>query len=219
MSFKVYTGIKFRTKNIETALNQLKSIREQALKNMANSLLNHNYIGLASKMTKYLKADLRKYKEDPSEMNLLRVKLEIVRTLHRIGDNTEDARLRTELDYPFEVMIYPYHGNLYGNYFGAEFGSENERLLMTIVDDYWYGDQGDPDPKLTTRQWNQRSKIWNELFDVYNSPRQIGVSFMIAKWEWIDYKDIPDELIKRLSDLKIIYEDCNEEDKIPCDLD
>ena len=221
MSFNVYTGIKFRTKSIETALNQLKSIREQALKNMANSLLDHNFYGLASKMSDYLKDDIRKYKANPSEMNLLAVKYEIVQDLHTIGDDTEKARLRGELDYPFEVMIYPYHGNLYGNYFGAEYGygkNDNVDLLMTIVDEYWYGDQGDPDPNLTSRQWNQRSKIWNGIFDEYNYPRQIGVSFMIAKWEWIDYKDIPDELVEKLAKLKIFDND-KEETKIQNDLD
>lgn len=215
MSFNVYTGIKFRTKSIEKALNQLKSIRKQALKNMANSLLNKNFYGLASKMSDYLKKDIIKYKNDPTEMNLLAVKLEIVRDLHRIGDDTEKARLRGELDYPFEVMIYPYHGNLYGNYFGPEFGygkDENIDLLMTIVDEYWYGDQSDPDPNLTSRQWRQRSKVWNGIFDAYDTPRQNGVSFMIAKWEWIDYKDIPDELLKKLVALPMFNEN-NEEEK------
>lgn len=216
MSFNVYTGIKFRTKNIETALNQLKSIREQALKNMANSLLDWNFYGLASKMGDYLKKDIIRYKEDPSEMNLLAVKFEIIRELHRIGDNTENARLRAELDYPFEVMIYPYHGNLYGNYFGIS-GQENIDLLMTIADDYWYGNSGDPDPKLTSRQWNQRSKVWNGIFNEYNYPRQIGVSFMIAKWEWIDYKDIPDELVEKLTKLKIF--DNTDETKIQSNMD
>ena len=217
MSFTVYTGIKFRTKSIEKAVNQLKSIREQALKNMAKSLLHgHNYIGLASKMGKYLKADLRKYKEDPSEMNLLRTKLEIVRELHRLGDDTERARLRGELDYPFEVMIYPYHGNLYGNFFGTNYGygkDENVDLLMTIVDEYWYGDQGDPDPNLTWRQWQQRSKVWNGIFDVYDTPRENGISFMVAKWDWIDYKDIPDELVEKLSKLDIIYKEDTDKDE------
>lgn len=213
MSFTVYTGIKFRTKSIEKALDQLKSIRKQALKNMANSLLDKNFYGLASKMSDYLKDDIRKYKANPSEMNLHSVKYEIVQDLHTIGDNTEKARLRGELDYPFEVMIYPYHGNLYGNYFGPEFGygkDENIDLLMSIVDNYWYGDQGDPDPNLTSRQWNQRRKVWNGIFDAYDTPRQNGVSFMIAKWEWIDYKDIPDELVKKLSELPMFNEN-NEE--------
>lgn len=215
MSFTVYTGIKFRTKNIETALNQLKSIREQALKNMAKSLLHHNFIGLASKMSDYLKKDIIRYKNDPTEMNLLAVKFEIIRDLHRIGDDTEKARLRCDLDYPFEVIIYPYHGNLYGNYFGPEFGygkDENIDLLMSIVDEYWYGDQGDPDPNLTSRQWNQRRKIWNGIFEEYNTPRQNGVSFMIAKWEWLNYKDIPDELVEKLANLKI-FEDPKEDNK------
>lgn len=214
MSFNVYTGIKFRTKSIETAVNQLKSIREQALKNMANSLLDKNFYGLASKMSDYLKDDIRRYKAEPTEMNLLRVKLEIVRDLHRIGDNTENARLRGELDYPFEVMIYPYHGNLYGNYFGAEYGygkNENAELLMTIVDEYWYGDSGDPDPNLSWRQWAQRSKVWNGIFDAYDSPRENGVSFMVAKWEWIDYNDIPDEVVEKLAALPCFNETENKE--------
>ena len=220
MSFTVYTGIKFRTKSIEKALNQLKSIRKQALKNMANSLLDKNFYGLASKMSDYLKKDIIKYKNDPTEMNLLAVKLEIARDLHRIGDDTEKARLRSELDYPFEVMIYPYHGNLYGNYFGAEYGygkNDNVDLLMTIVDEYWYGDQGDPDPNLTWRQWNQRSKVWNGIFDAYDTPRENGVSFMIAKWDWIDYQDIPDKLVEKLMNLKIF--DNDETDKVQSNLD
>ena len=208
MSFTVYTGIKFRTKSIEKALDQLKSIRKQALKNMANSLLDKNFYGLASKMSDYLKDDIRKYKANPSEMNLLSVKYEIVQDLHTIGDNTEKDRLRGELDYPFEVMIYPYHGNLYGNYFGRI--DKNIDLLMTIVDDYWYGDQGDPDPNLTPRQWRQRSKVWNGIFDAYDTPRENGVSFMIAKWDWIDYEDIPDELVKKLAALPMFNEN-NEE--------
>ena len=209
MSFNVYTGIKFRTKSIETAVNQLKSIREQALKNMANSLLDKNFYGLASKMSDYLKDDIRRYKAEPTEMNLLSVKHEIVCDLHQIGDNTENARLRGELDYPFEVMIYPYHGNLYGNYFGAEYGygkNENAELLMTIVDEYWYGDSGDPDPNLSWRQWRQRSKVWNGIFDAYDSPRENGVSFMVAKWEWIDYNDIPDEVVEKLAALPCFNE-------------
>ena len=64
MSFTVYTGIKFRTKNIETALDQLKSIRKQALKNMANSLLKHHFYGLASKMSDHLKDDIAEVGED-----------------------------------------------------------------------------------------------------------------------------------------------------------
>ena len=148
--------------------------------------MHHNFYGLASKMSDYLKKDIIRYKNDSTEMNLLAVKLEIVRELHRIGDDTEKARLRGDLDYPFEVMIYPYHGNLYGNYFGPEYAygkDENIDLLMSIVDDYWYGDQGDPDPNLTCRQWRQRSKVWNGIFDAYDTPRENGVSFMIAKWE------------------------------------
>lgn len=218
MSFNVYTGIKFRTKNIETALTQLKSIRAQALKNMANSLLRGNFYGLASKMSKYLKEDIKKYKEDPSEMNLLAVKLEIIQDLHRIGDNRENARLNCELDYPFEIIIYPYHKNLYGNYFGTQHCPENEKLLTSVVDEYWYGDQGDPDPNIPTRQWNQRRKIWNGIYEVDNYPTQIGVSFMIAKWDWLEYSDISDELVKRLANLKI-FDKNYEESEVQSDLD
>ena len=65
MSFNVYTGIKFRTKSYEKALDSLKSIRKHALKNMANSLLHGNYIGLLMgldhKMNEYLKKDIIEY--------------------------------------------------------------------------------------------------------------------------------------------------------------
>lgn len=212
MSFNVYTGIKFRTKSFEKAVDSLKSIRKQALKNMANSLLHGNYIGLLvgldHKMNQYLKEDIIAYKNDPSEQNLLKAKFEIIRYLGSRKD--DEARLNGDLDYSFQVMIYPYHGNLYGNYFGCDHCQENRDLIMTIVDDYWYGDSGDPDPDLSWQQWKQRSKVWNGIFDEYWKPTENGAVFYIAKWDWLDWHDIPDELIERLTKVPMFNENNDE---------
>ena len=40
---------------------------------------------------------------------------------------------------------------------------------------------------------------------------------MIAKWDWIDYQDIPDELVEKLMNLKIF--DNDETDKVQSNLD
>ena len=199
MSFNVYTGVKFRTNNLEEALDQLKSIRSKALKNMAKSLECRNFYGLAANMNKYLISKLEDYKN--GKRSIESVKNEIVYNLSRIGDNINECRERIDLDYPFHIMIYPYKGKLYGNYYGMD-AYGNDELLKTIVDDYWYGDSGDPDPNIPRRQWNQRQKVWESLF-VDNEeddgvPTKIGVLFYIAKWEWLDYDDIPDSVVNDL---------------------
>lgn len=41
MSLKVYTGIKFKSKNINEILGQLNSIKEQAVKNVIDYYINN----------------------------------------------------------------------------------------------------------------------------------------------------------------------------------
>ena len=200
MSLKVYTGVKFRTNKLEEALKQLKSIRHKALENMAKSLEGRNFYGLAEKMDKYVISKLKDYKEGKCTID--DVKYEMVYNLSCIGDNINECRTHMELDYPLHIMIYSYKGKLYGHYFGMD-GYGNDELLKTVVDDYWYGDSGDPDPNIPTRQWNQRQKVWEGIFlnnyeEDGGTPTKIGVLFEITKWDWINYKDIPDEVVKKL---------------------
>ena len=41
MSLKVYTGIKFKSKNLNEILGQLNSIKEQAVKNVIDYYINN----------------------------------------------------------------------------------------------------------------------------------------------------------------------------------
>lgn len=198
MSFNVYTGVKFRTTKLEEALDQLKTIRSKALKNMAKSLDCRNFYALAANMNKYLISKLEDYRAGKCSIDS--VKYQIVYNLSRIGDNINECRVRMDLDYPFHIMIYPYKGKLYGNYYGMD-AYGNDELLKTVVDDYWYGDSGDPDPDVPSCQWKQRQKVWEGIFDDNEEdgvPTKIGVLFYIAKWEWIDYEDISDDVVNHL---------------------
>jgi hypothetical protein len=209
MSMKVYNGVKFKAKTIEGVLKDLQSIREEAITNLGKSIADPrgNLYGTLSVLDRHTLRVIYKYKRALLE-GVEREKLDYMRhsvyfyvrsALYRNGDDPTKMRDRMDLDYPFEVVVYPYRGNFYGTYYGVESCPDNLKLLLTIADEYHYQDQTDRDERITRSEWEKRKRAWNGILKTYSIPSQAGSTYTLAKYDDIRHTDVDvEKLIERI---------------------
>ena len=168
MSLKVYNGIKFKSKNINEILSQLNSIKEQAVKNVIDYYINNQ--------TQIEKFILSK-NFDESYVN----KVADCIAEQRVNNDTMNIFVKTfkssmakeyvnwsDIYANFIVYIIPYKGKYYGHYVCGDV-KENEKLLFQFVDEFHYQNQTDKPDDITTREWNKRAEVWDDVFYVWGN--------------------------------------------------
>ena len=188
MSLKVYTGIKFKSKNLNEILGQLNSIKEQAIKNVIEYYINNPV---------QIEEFIQSKNFDESYINEVTDCISEQKvnsdTMYTFVKSFKSSMAKDYIDWAdiyakFIVHIIPYKGKYYGYYTCGDI-KENEKLLFQFVDDFYYQNQTDKPDDITTREWNKRAKVWNTVF-YDNENDYTGLQFRIIDHNTINFWDI-----------------------------
>ena len=188
MSLKVYTGIKFKSKNLNEILGQLNSIKEQAIKNVIEYYINNQTpVGKFILSKNFDESYINKVTDCISEQKVNNDTMSIfVKTFK--SSMAKDYVDWTDIYATFIVHIIPYKGKYYGYYTCGDI-KENEKLLFQFVEDFHYQNQTDKPDDITTREWNKRAEVWNTVF-YENENDYTGLQFRIIDHNTINPWDI-----------------------------
>ena len=151
MSLKVYTGIKFKSKNLNEILGQLNSIKEQAIKNVIEYYINNPV---------QIEEFIQSKNFDESYINEVTDCISEQKvnsdTMYTFVKSFKSSMAKDYIDWAdiyakFIVHIIPYKGKYYGYYTCGDI-KENEKLLFQFVDDFYYQNQTDKPDDITTRE-------------------------------------------------------------------
>ena len=92
-----------------------------------------------------------------------------------LGDIFEDLRQRQKkiketqardprIDFDFTVCLYPFEGSTFGVVFTEHSEWRKKFFRLPWVSNYAYWDNSDKDSKVTIKEWNERGRIWREMF-------------------------------------------------------
>jgi len=193
MSTKVYNGIKFKSKDFNIVLKQLKSLMEPA-KKIAVEKLKESQIRVFIGMKDLIDVD-------PYEV--------IKKMEYSAGKSMRDHE---DISVNFHVSIFPHpNGNIYGYFFNDVREYKNLLMVDEICEDYHYQNNTDmsnydwnidwddiPKEKQDEleKDWEEREQIWEYLMGS-GTFRENGFMYSIVDgisdmWEFRLYKDIKD---------------------------
>lgn len=186
MSTKLYNGIRFKSRNMGDILQQLISIRKDAVK-IANELLTIEEIKSFIILNNLIGADCHKiYKALVTDLN-------------------SDCRTLLSINFNFTISLIPEkNGYVYGYYF-ADHQKEYFEMIKPFVEDYHYQNQCDKPDNISNREWNNRRKKWDKLLG-YDSFTQRAFSFVVVNTSDLDIFSIFKKIKDAVEELK--KEDC-----------
>ena len=176
MSLKIYNGIKFKSRNLPEIIIQLYAIKEQARKNS-----NEHLIANADDIV-YLMCSNNIINNRDDIFQQEKLSHDIIWNTRRalVQSLNSTFRDRCEPDFNFSVCVIPWtDGNIYGISF-HEGIKENVELLRDIADEYHYQNQTDQPDDISDEEWQERSEVWNDIFDKYCSPNDAGFIYEIV---------------------------------------
>lgn len=144
MSTKIYNGIKFKSRDWKEVLDQLISIKKEAVK-IGNDSIKKRDLELFIPTNKLIDSDY----------------FEIFDTL-RSAIGEDYTRKAFVPNFKFSVILYP---SLEGDIYGVYFNDINEYLplLNPFFDEYCYYDNSDQPEDLTEEEWSERGRRWDEM--------------------------------------------------------
>lgn len=159
MSTKLYYGIRFKSRNMADILQQLISVRKDAVK-LANELLTveelKSFIILNDLIDSY----------NHTVFNALR------------GNLNSNNRTILDVNFNFLISLIPEkNGYVYGYYFADH--PEYYKLIEPFVDDYHYQNQCDKPSDISNRAWNYRRKKWDKILG-YDSFKERAFNFSMV---------------------------------------
>lgn len=170
MSLKVYNGIKFKTKKLPEIIKYLHSIKDKAKANSVKHIKekpDRVIYALTENMDEVFNPDFKLDKWEAQQ----KLRANLSKTWRTVEDPS----------FLFSVCIIPWtDGNVYGISYHDDI-DENRALLDEIAIEYHYQNQTDKPDEISTRDWNKRGKIWNEIFDDYVSAGDAGMIYEIVK--------------------------------------
>lgn len=165
MSTKLYNGIKFKTDDIYQLFEELKGIKEKAIKIGMDNLCSLDtlcHFILDNKL---------------SDFNTYEVK-------NALEDNLR-GNYRTMLDplFNFSILIFPYKGKLYGYYFDDDLYEYGE-LIKEISDDYSYQNQTDRPDEISEEEYEERKNVWEDILG-YDTMSERGLRYKFVSVDTI----------------------------------
>lgn len=182
MSMKIWNGIKFKSDNPEEIVSQLNSIKKRAVENSKKYITQGRGAAQAVYVSGYTKDTVFDINvKDYKQLHEFREKLEF----------SFSKRFRSWDDpaFKFTVVVIPYNGHLYGISYHEEI-EENRALLEPFIEEYHYQNQTDKPEDIDDEEWDERSDIWNEIFDKYVAPSDAGFTYEIVKSDDLEFDDI-----------------------------
>lgn len=173
MSMKIYNGIKFKSNNPEEIIAQLNSIKKRAVENSIKYITEGRGAAQAVHVAGYTKDTVFDINvKDYKQLLDFREKLDI--SFNKRYRSWDDPAFR------FIVVVIPYNSQMYGISYHEEI-EENYKLLEPFIEEYHYQNQTDKPDELSDKEWDERSDVWNEIFDKYVAPSDAGFTYEIVK--------------------------------------
>lgn len=188
MSTKIYTGFKF---NKKFSLNQLQKIFVDFRNEVENLVEEEVYKFIAKRATELFdEFTLGLTEKDPDSPFLLLANREIS---NRKMEMDRTNRRDPEIDFGFEIVIYPLRNKILGTYYG-----ENERIIdswmnKSFIDEYHYQNQTDEPEGMCEKEWKQRELDWDKALCHYSGiPNMCGFCINITKqyYPFASYRDV-----------------------------
>lgn len=99
-------------------------------------------------------------------------------------DRILQAHIRSGLNNPLNfqaaIVVYPFKDSIYVQFFGVR---EIKKYINKKFSDFHYQNQTDKPDKVTDKEWNQREKVWDEIFKVNSKPSTAGLTFPLIELE------------------------------------
>lgn len=198
MSLKVYNGIKFKSKDICEVVAQLYAIKKHAVKNSNEYARAHGELIFRTLHSKGMFKNIDDlFERELTSDDYLDIWNVLVESL--------DSRMRERgtINFNFVIAIIPWtDGNIYGISYHDDI-PENYELLKDIADEYHYQNQTDRPESLTDDEWEERSVVWNNIFDKYVCPNDAGMIYEIVTSSDLD-NDVPAQALATFKDKFIV---------------
>lgn len=88
--------------------------------------------------------------------------------------------LNEPLNFQASVVVYPYKDSIYVQFFGIR---DVKNYINKKFSDFHYQNQTDRPDKVTDKEWNQREKVWDDIFKVNSKPSTAGLTFPLIELE------------------------------------
>lgn len=198
MSTKIYNGVKFKSNNLPEIIHELYSVKEQAVKNSNQYQIEHPDRVVHTLLKNGFVDDI----EDFFNEELLDSK-KCWEGGQIISESLEKTwRPRGGPDFLFNICIIPWtDGNIYGCVYADDI-LENLKLTAHLYDEYYYQNQTDKPDDIPDEEWEERSDVWNQIFDEYFAPSDAGLVYEIVKADDFDYFNV-EKIIQAYRDLHV----------------
>jgi len=173
MITKIYNGVKFKSNNWKEVLDQLTSIRSEAIEIANNSIDVKKIIGIIE----LEEIDLEN-SEGYIEMFIF----------DKLKESIYQCRkLRVKTYFNFSIILYPdKEGDIYGYYFNEL--NEHPILLKPFTEDYAYWDNSDAPEDMEYEDFRKRGDKWDEL--ITGTFIESGFDFKLVTKENLDRSKI-----------------------------
>jgi hypothetical protein len=188
MSTKIYTGFKIDSMDIleiQTILNGHHKLVKEITK---EKIIEHL---IKSAVEDFDKDIINKKDTDKNYISEANYEMEerqrnIKKTMSRDPD----------VDFEVEIALFPFEGNFYGIYHTEKSDFYDNLLTNPKITEFNYWNNSDHPEKMTEKEWEERARIWNTIFDgnelqceigftkKYNSyPPQPEIEEIIERWD------------------------------------
>ncbi len=183
MSTKIYNGYYLKEKDFAALNQKLKDLSVKMKK------LKRDYV---DKETAKIFADYVDsyvlFGRTPSVLEDFKGKsvLDFLDAMEKAVDKSHKSRYRSEGNWDLEcsVVLYPHaSGKIYCQFFqeGVVEGYEKLWKKQPWIEDFHYQNSTDRPSKIPARKWNERRKVWDDIFKGTSSrPVDCGFTFILA---------------------------------------
>lgn len=180
MSLKIYDGFKCSI----TDLCQLNSEIEKYQKKvqiLADNLLCSKVAEIAVELFDLhtcglLSTKRHDFTKDPSFRKAGRDKVSV-----RLDEIKRTQYRDPEIDIECNILFIPYRSHLYGILYCDQEKWKSLWLSLPFISDFHFQNQTDPPEKVSDRDWKERSRVWNSIFNSCSVPAYLGFNREIVE--------------------------------------
>jgi len=179
MSTKIYTGIRFHK---ATDIFQLHT----ELVELGNRARERAPELLVETMRSWVK---------PGETLTYESGAKLIEALEEDYNKNNPKGIRSMIDADLEIVVYPYHGKFYGQYFCDWRPLEKWLLEQDIFEDFAYWNNTDEPEDMNWEEWQFRGQIWDDILERNSVPAEAGLTIKLndgrrtlwnARWQLKD---------------------------------
>lgn len=79
-----------------------------------------------------------------------------------------------EVDFGVEIAIFPFEGKFYGIYYSEQEEFYHNLLKQQKISEFSYYDNTDKPERISKKEWKERERVWDIIFDGNGLPCEIG---------------------------------------------